>query len=54
MVLEQTQFKKHSIINSNNIFSHAMKDNPTHSLGSPNITPCMKKAGEKKKKKRKI
>lgn len=43
MALEQTQFNKHSIKKLNNIFSHAMKESPTHSLGSTNITHVWKK-----------
>lgn len=43
MALEQTQFNKHSTKNLNSIFSHAMKESPTHSPGSTNITCVWKK-----------
>lgn len=53
MVLEQTEFNKHSVPNSNNICTHAIKESPLHQLilkvTLTNSYVCVKKAGKKRK-----
>lgn len=52
IVREQTQFNMHSVPNSNNICSHAVKESPPHQfllkVTLTNSYMRMKKAGNKK------
>lgn len=53
MVLEQTQFNKHSVPNSNNICSRAIKESPLHQfvlkITLTNSYVCVRKADKKRK-----